>query len=397
MAKDKPLKGVRVLDLTRVLAGPFCAAQLADLGAEVIKVERPKYGDDSRFFGPYRNGESSYYMLMNRNKKGITLNFKSEKALALFYKLVEKADVVIENFKPGVAEHLHIDYDTLKKINPSIVYASISGFGQYGPYAPRPGYDIVAQAMGGLMSITGYPDEPPARVGSSVADVSAGLFALSGILASLYAREKTGEGNYVDVSLLDSIFALCETNIVRYTIGGIIPKRVGARHPISAPFDIYRAKDGYVVIAVANERIMDRLWELMGRMDLKEDPRFRKDPDRSKNDVALKEIIEDWLKDTTVDAAVTAMLEKSIPASPLYSIPEACADEQIAARHMLVTVDHPKAGKVKITGNPMKFKGIPDDDFQPSPELGGDNEEIFEKFCGCTPEEVQAMKENGDI
>lgn len=397
MAKGKPLQGVRVLDLTRVLAGPFCAAQLGDLGAEVIKVERPKYGDDSRFFGPYKNGESSYYMLMNRNKKGITLNFKSEKALKIFYELVRKSDVVVENFKPGVAAHLKIDYETLKEINPRLIYASISGFGQYGPYAPRPGYDIVAQAMGGLMSITGYPDAPPARVGSSIADVSAGLYAAAGIMAALYAREKTGKGSYVDVSLLDFVFAFCETNIVRYTIGGVIPKRVGARHPLSAPFDIYRAKDGYVVIAVANERIMDRLWALMGRMDLKEDPRFKTDADRSKNDVALKVIIEDWLKDTTVAEAVAAMLEKSIPASPLQTIPQACADEQIAARHMLVTIDHPRAGKVQITGNPMKFAGVPDNDYKPSPELGADNEAVLGELCGCSPEEVRAMEEAGDL
>ena len=385
------------MDLTRVLAGPFCTMQLADMGAEVIKIERPRIGDDSRYFGPFKNGESGYYILLNRNKKDITLNFKEEKAVQLFYKLVKSADVIVENFKPGVMKKLKLDYDTLKKINPKIIYASISSCGQYGPYCSRPGYDIIAQAMGGLMSITGYPDSPPTRTGSSIADVASGLFTATAILAALYKREKTGEGDRIDVSLLDSIFAFCETNIVRYTIGGKTPKRVGCRHPLSAPFDIYKAKNGYVVIAVGNEKIMDRLCKLMGKPELHQDPRFETDCKRSVHDKELKVIIEDWLKNYTVDEAVNMMLEQSVPASSVMDIPQICNDEQIKIRHMLVEVNQPKAGKVNITGSPMKFASFSDNDFKPAPEIGENNKEIFTNLCNCSADEIEDMRKQGII
>ncbi len=391
----KPLAGIRVLDLTRVLAGPFCTMQLADMGAEVIKIERPGTGDDSRYFGPWKNGESSYYILVNRGKKDITLNFREPQAMELFNGLVSQADVVVENFKPGVTKKLGLDYETLKKHNPSLVYASISGCGQYGPYSARPGYDIVAQAMGGLMSITGYPDEPPARAGSSIADISAGLYAATAIAAALYRRERTGEGDYIDVSLLDSIFAFCETNIVRYTIGGVVPQRVGSRHPLSAPFDIYRASDGYVVIAVANEVLMERLFQLIGKPELHKDPRFETDAKRSIHDKELKVILEEWLQAYTVAEAVDLLLTKAIPASPVLSIPEICQDPQIAARHMLVDVQQPKAGRVQITGTPMKFASSADDDFSPAPQMGQDNYEVFGRLCHCSKEAVDEMTAKG--
>ena len=393
----KPLQGIRVLDLTRVLAGPFCTMQLADMGAEVIKIERPGTGDDSRFFGPFKNGESGYYILLNRNKKGITLNFRKPEAVQLFYKMVESADIVVENFKPGVVKKLQIDYETLKKINPKIIYASISSCGQYGPYSSQPGYDIIAQAMGGLMSITGYPDRPPLRCGSSIADVASGLFTATAILAALHKRDLTGEGDYIDVSLLDSIFAFCETNIVRYTIGGEIPQRVGSRHPLSAPFDIYKAKDGYAVIAVANEKIMDKLFHLMGCPELHQDPRFETDAKRSVHDKELKEIIEKWLSRYTVDEAVKMMLAQSIPASNVMNIPQACNDEQIKVRHMLVDVDQPKAGKVAVTGSPMKFDSFPDDDFTPAPQIGQDNRAVLKELCGCSDADIDKLIQLGAL
>lgn len=392
---EKPLEGIRVLDLTRVLAGPFCTMQLADMGAEVIKIERPGTGDDSRYFGPWKNGESSYYILVNRGKKDITLNFREPRALELFYDMARQADVVVENFRPGVTRKLGLDYETLKKLNPRLIYASISGCGQYGPYSARPGYDIVAQAMGGLMSITGYPDAPPARAGSSIADISAGLYGATAIAATLCRRERTGEGDYIDVSLLDSVFSFCETNIVRYTIGGVIPQRVGSRHPLSAPFDIYRARDGYVVIAVANEVLMERLFQLMGRPELHRDPRFETDAKRSVHDKELKAILEDWLQAYTVEEAVKLLLDQSIPASPVLSIPEICGDPQIAARHMLVEVEQPQAGRVKITGTPMKFASSPDDDFSPAPQMGQDNYEVLGRLCHCSRAAVDEMLAKG--
>lgn len=393
----KPLEGIRVLDLARVLAGPFCAAQLADLGAEVIKIERPGRGDDSRHFGPYKNGESGYYILMNRGKKGITLNFREPRAKEIFYELAKNADVIVENFKPGVTKKMGIDYETIKGINPKIIYASISGFGQYGPAASLPGYDIVAQAMGGLMSITGYPECPPSRVGSSIGDVSSGLYGAAAILAALYKRERTGEGDHIDVSLLDSIFAFCETNIVRCTIGGIVPQRVGSRHPLSAPFDIYQAKDGYVVIAVANEPLMDKLCAVMEMPELHKDPRFLTDGDRSDHDKELKAIIEQWLKDYTVAEAVEKLRAGGVPSSPVHDIPQACADPQLKERHMLVTVDQPDAGPVEIIGQPMKFASFPDDAIGRAPLLGEDNAKVLTTLGGVKEEELQSLAEQGVI
>lgn len=394
---SEPLQGVRVLDLTRVLAGPFCTLQLADMGAEVIKIERPKYGDDTHFFGPFKNGESGYFIMLNRGKKGITLDFKKPRAVEIFKKMVEKADVVVENFKPGVMAKLGIGYEELKKINPRIIYASISGFGQSGPYWERPGYDIVAQAMGGLMSITGFPENPPTRVGSSVGDLSAGMYGALAIMMALYSREKTGKGQLIDVALMDAIFSFCETNVVRYTMGDIIPKRVGSRHPLSAPFDIYQAKDGYVVIAVANEPLMSKLFELMGKPELHKDPRFETDAKRSEHDLELKEIIEEWLTDYTVEQAVDEMLAHSIPSSPVLTIPQVCADPHIAARKMLVEINHPIAGKVKIPGSPMKLSETPANVTGTAPTLGQHNEEVLASILGYDGEAVRQLKEDGII
>ncbi|MEL7566595.1 MAG: CoA transferase [Dehalobacterium sp.] len=394
---DGPLKGIRVLDLTRVLAGPFCTLQLADMGAEVIKIERPEYGDDTHFFGPFKNGESGYFIMLNRGKKGITLDFKKPKAVEIFKKMVEHADVVVENFKPGVMNKLGIGYEELKKINPRIIYAAISGFGQYGPYWERPGYDIVAQAMGGLMSITGFPDNPPTRVGSSVGDLSAGIYGALAIMMALYAREKTGKGQLVDIALMDAIFSFCETNVVRYTIGNIIPKRVGSRHPLSAPFDIYQAKDGYVVIAVANEPLMEKLFDLMGKPELHLDPRFETDAKRSEHDQELKEIIETWLSQYTVGQAVEIMLTHAIPSSPVLTIPQVCADPHINAREMLVEIDHPIAGRVKIPGTPMKLAETPAHVTGTAPTLGQHNEEILTELLGCNKDTVRQLQEEGVI
>ena len=388
---NKVLSGIRVLDFSQVLAGPFCTMNLADFGAEVIKIERPGVGEGSRIFGPFINGQSGYYTLVNRGKKGITLDLK--KGRDIIYEMVKSCDIVVENFKPGVMEKLGYSYDKLKEINPRLIYCSISGFGQDSPMRDLPAYDIVAQAMSGMMSITGYPDTPPARVGSSLGDVSAGLFAVTGIMLALYNRERTGVGQYVDIAMLDSVFSFLETNVVRYTIGGVHPTRVGARHPLSAPFDIYRCKDAYVVIAVASDHHFAKLCEMIGQPDLIKDPKFDSDPHRSENDVELKAILEKFLADYTVAQAMEMMQARSIPCGPLCTVEEACANPSIQAREMLVEIDQPGAGKLKITGNPIKLSETPADPKHPAPLLGQDTHEVLREVFGFTDEQIAKWEE----
>ncbi|MGE4276294.1 MAG: CaiB/BaiF CoA transferase family protein [Lawsonibacter sp.] len=383
---NKALDGVRVLDFTQILAGPFCTMNLADFGAEVIKIEKPGTGDGSRIFGPFVNGQSGYYTLVNRGKKGIALDLKKGKDI--IYDMVKTCDIVVENFKPGVMEKLGFSYEKLKAINPSVIYCSISGFGQDSPMRDLAAYDIVAQGMSGMMSITGYPDTPPARVGSSLGDISAGLYAVTGILLALYNREKTGKGQHVDVALLDSVFAFVETNVVRHTIGGIHPTRVGARHPLSAPFDIYRCKDAYVIIAVASDPHFAKLCEMIGQPDLIQNPKFDSDPHRSDNDVELKAILEKFLADYTVDEAIKMMQARAIPCGPLCTVDEACENPSILKREMLVEIDQPGMGKVKITGNPMKLSETPADPRHPAPVLGRDTKEILHSVFGYSNEQI---------
>ena len=383
---NKALEGIRVLDFSQVLAGPFCTMNLADFGAEVIKVEKPGVGEGSRIFGPFVNGQSGYYTLVNRGKKGITLDLK--KGRDIIYDMVKRCDVVVENFKPGVMEKLGLSYDKLKEINPSIIYCSISGFGQDSPMRDLPAYDIVAQGMSGMMSITGYPDNPPARVGSSLGDVSAGLYGVVGILMALYNRERTGKGQYVDIAMLDSVFAFIETNVVRHTIGGVHPTRVGARHPLSAPFDIYKCKDGFVIIAVASDHHFARLCDMIGQPSLIEDPRFDSDPHRSDNDVALKEILEQFLGKYTVDEAMEMMQGLAIPCGPLCTVDDACKNPSILQREMLVEIDQPGAGKLKITGNPVKLSETPPDPNHPAPLLGQDTKAVLHDVFGFSSEQI---------
>ena len=385
------LSGIRVLDFTQVLAGPFCTMNLADFGAEVIKIEKPGVGEGSRIFGPFINGQSGYYTLVNRGKKGITLDRKKGKDI--IYDMVKSCDVVVENFKPGVMEKLGYSYDKLKEINPGIIYCSISGFGQDSPMRDLPAYDIVAQGMSGMMSITGYPDTPPARVGSSLGDVSAGLYAVTGILLALYHRAQTGQGQYVDIAMLDSVFAFIETNIVRHTIGGVHPTRVGARHPLSAPFDIYRCKDTYVIIAVASDHHFAKLCELIGQPDLIKNPKFDSDPHRSENDVELKAILEEFFKDYTAAQAMEMMQKQSIPCGPLCTVDEACENPSILKREMLVDIQQPGAGTLRITGNPIKLSQTPPDPKHPAPLLGQDNREVLRDIFGYSDEQIDKWQE----
>ncbi len=350
----KPLDGVRVLDLSRVLAGPYCTGLLADLGAEVIKIEMPQHGDDSRHLGAFdAEGESIYYALINRGKRSIELDFKDEKDLQNFYKLVAESDVIVENFRPGVTQRLGIDFESLKKYNPRLVYASISGFGQEGPYAKYPAYDIVAQAMSGLMSITGFKETGPTRVGESLGDIIAGIYAAWGISSALFARERTGEGQYIDVAMFDALLSLQVTGLASL-FSGANPTLVGNRHPISTPFDTYKAKDGLVVIAIASDRLFERFCVSIGQPDLAKDPKYGSDELRTAHEQELKMVIESWMQEMTVEEVCQKLGEDGIPVSAVWDLKTAAYSAQAQFRNILVDVE---GQSYPIVPQPIFFNG----------------------------------------
>ncbi|GKV66213.1 MULTISPECIES: CaiB/BaiF CoA-transferase family protein [unclassified Sporosarcina] len=373
---NQPLEGIKVLDFSRVLAGPYCTMMLSDMGAEVIKIERPELGDDTRHFGPFQNGESGYFMFLNRGKKSIEMNLKDSDDRESLMELIKDADVIVENFRPGVMENLGLGYETLKEVNEGLIYCSISGFGQYGPLKKRPAYDLVAQAMGGIASITGHPDNPPTRSGASLGDMSAALYAAYGIMVALFHRERTGIGQAIDVAMVDTIFSLLEHNVMRYTSEGVIPERIGSRHPISAPFDVFETKEGSIVIATANEPLFVKLCSVMGKEELLEDERFKTDILRGKNEAELKVILEEWLSGYTADEAVDLISQAGVPCSTILNIAEISESDHIKEREMLLDVEHPVAGKTRIPGNPVKLSATPVQIKSPSPALGEHNNMI---------------------
>lgn len=372
----QPLEGIKVLDFSRVLAGPYCTMMLADMGAEVIKIERPEFGDDTRHFGPFQNGESGYFMFLNRGKKSIEMNLKDPDDRESLMELIRDADVIVENFRPGVMESLGLGYEILKEVNEGLIYCSISGFGQYGPLKKRPAYDLVAQAMGGIASITGHPDNPPTRSGASLGDMSAALYAAYGVMVALFHRERTGIGQAIDVAMVDTIFSLLEHNVMRYTSEGVIPERIGSRHPISAPFDLFETKEGSIVIATANEPLFVKLCKVMKREELLEDGRFKTDILRGQNEAELKVILEEWLSGYTADEAVDLISEAGVPCSTILNIAEISESDHIKEREMLLDVEHPVAGKTRIPGNPVKLSATPVQIKSPSPALGEHNNMI---------------------
>jgi CoA:oxalate CoA-transferase len=387
------LEGVRVLDLSRVLAGPFCTMLLADMGAEVIKIEVPKKGDDSRRNPPFKNGESAYYMNLNRNKKGITLNLKTQEGKEIFKELVKKADIVIENFRPGTMEKLGVGYEELKKVNPKIIYGCVSGFGHYGPYKDRAGYDIISQAMGGLMSTSGWPDGEPTRSGTAIGDVLAGLNLAVGVLAAYHHVKEGGEGQKVDVALVDSVVSAMEIINQIYLVEGRIPKPIGNRYEAVYPYDSFKAKDGSLVIACGNDKLYGLLCKLMNREDLITDERFDTNANRIIHHKELKPIIEEWLKDKTIDEAVDMMLDTGIPAAPINTIDRIVKDPHIAdAREMFVEIEHPIAGKLKVTNNAIKFSDTKTRIRTVSPLLGQHNHEVLSGLLGMSREEIEELE-----
>ena len=389
----KALEGLKVVDLTTALNGPFCTMILADYGATVLKIE-PVSGEQCRFWGPIdaKSGESGFYNYVNRNKKGATLNLKSPEGLQLFYDLVKDADILVENYRGGITKKLKIDYETIRKINPRIIYASGSGFGQYGPITYRPCYDIVAQAMGGMVNLTGFKDSDPVKVGPSVADHVAGIYLAVGVLIALHHRDRTGEGQQVDVAMFDTIFSLLENALVNYTVGGFIPQRNGNVDPSISPFDIYKCKDGFVALGVGNDKLFKVFCETIHREELLEDPRFASNVDRCANYIPdLQNTIGDWCKDYTKKEIEAIMDEAGIPCGPVLNVKEAIEHPHIQAREMMVHCQHPTAGDQYFQGCVIKLSETPGTVEFSSPLLGQHNAEIF----GLTEEQVREYREKG--
>jgi formyl-CoA transferase len=389
------LEGVRVLDLSRVLAGPFCAMILADLGAEVIKIEMPGSGDDSRRFGPFINGESGYFMNVNRNKKGITLNLKEGKDI--FLDLVKKADIVVENYRPGVMERLGLGYDELSKVNPRLIYGCVSGFGHTGPYAMRPGYDVIGQAASGIMSVTGWPGGEPTRIGTAMSDTLAGYSLAIGLLAALHSRGITGKGQKVDIGIMDAGVASLQIVYPIYTMGGRIPERIGNRYESNYPTDSFRSKDGMYVVSAANDKLWQNTCKAIGKPEAAFESRFLTNPDRVKNHSAVKEIIEAWSKSLSSEEAVSILIEYGVPAQTINNLARVVNDPHAAAREMFKEVEHPIAGKTLLNNSHIKMSDTKAEVRTPAPTLGQHNEEIFSKLLDINKEALNVLINEGVI
>lgn len=395
---DRALNGIKVVDLTRVLAGPYATTILADMGARVIHVEMPGTGDDSRGFGPYINGESRYFMSLNRNKEGITLNMKSKEGKEILKKLIMDADILVENFKPGTMEKLGFGYEDVIKLNPGIIYAACSGYGHTGPYASRPAYDAVVQAMGGLMSITSNePGGPPTRVGASIGDILAGIFTSVGILAALHHKDKTGEGQKVDVGMLDCQVAILENAVIRYFATGTAPGPVGNRHASITPFEPFKCADGvYLVIAAGNDKLWATFCNLVGRVELIEDERFKTNALRTDNHSQLKPVMDEIIRGRNSDEWLKIFEENDIPCTRINTIDKVVTHPQVVAREMIAETYHPKVGVQHLANLPIKFSKTPGAIYKAAPLLGEDNEKIL-KELGYSDEDIKSFKEKGVI
>lgn len=395
---DPPLKGIRVLDLSRVLAGPYCSMTLSDLGAEVIKVEIPGRGDDTRAFPPFLEGESSYYLSLNRGKKSLTLNLKDEKGVEVLHRLVKKCDVVLENFRPGVTKRLGVDYDVLKKIKEDLIYCSISSYGQTGPYATRPGYDLIIQGMSGLMGITGEQDRPPVRVGVAVTDLNAGMYAVIAILSALRVRDQLDIGQYLDVSMMDAAVSWMTYMAGSYFANGEVPPRMGGAHPSIVPYQTFEAGDGkFLLVAGGNDRLFKILCEVMDMEHLVVDPMYVSNTVRVENREILVPIIQEKLLTKPRDVWLSKLMESGFPCAPVNAMDEVFSDPQLLHRNMLVTMDHPKIGKIKQIGAPLKFSDTPLKLELPPPMLGQHTDEVLVKLCGYSEDEVAALKKNNVV
>jgi len=388
----KPFDKLLVLDLTRVLAGPYASMMLADYGADVVKIETPEVGDDSRGFGPFVGKESAYFMSLNRGKRSMTLNLKEPEAQDLFREMVKKADIVMENYRPGTMEKFGLGYEALREINPKMIYAACSGFGHSGPYMEKAAYDVIVQGMGGIMSITGHEGGEPTRVGASVGDITAGLFTVIGILTALYSRSFTGVGQKVDVAMLDCQVAILENAIARYLVTGNVPGPIGNRHSSITPFEAFSAKDGYIIIAVGNDRLWAKFCELIVREDLIADERFASNAARTKNQKQLKAILDDVFPSKNVDKWIELLEGAGIPCGPINTVDRVLSDPQVQARNMIVDIEHPIAGHLKMPGLPIKLSGTPGAVEKPAPLLGQHTEEILKDLLGLDAGQVAELR-----
>jgi CoA:oxalate CoA-transferase len=391
------LAGIKVIDLSRNLAAPFCTMILGDMGADVIKVEVPETGDDARGFSPIVHGESGYFMSVNRNKRSMTLNLKTPRGKDILERLLEDADVLVDNFRPGVLDRLGFSYKRLRERFPRLICASLSGFGQTGPYREKAAYDLVVQGYGGIMSITGEPGGEPTRVGISLGDLAAGLYLAIGILGALAARNRTGRGDFIDVAMLDCQVALLENAIIRYYAAGQIPRPVGNRHPSITPFESFRSKDGYIIVCAGNQRLWEDFCHLVGRPELAADPRFATNDKRTENHALLAPILAQVMAVKTTADWLAALDGAGIPCAPINDIRHVTEDEQIRARDMIVALTHPRAGIVKMPGFPVKTtEGSRCQPYVPAPSLGEHTEEILHGL-GLDAAIIAALKKDNVI
>ena len=393
-----PLAGIRVLDLTRVLAGPYCTMFLGDLGAEVVKIEQPGVGDDTRGWGPpFADGESAYFLCVNRNKKSLTVDLKSAEGISLVRQLADRADVLIENFRPGTMDQFGLGYDRLHSANPKLIYASLSGFGADGPMADMPGYDLIVQAWGGLMSITGTEESGPLKVGVAIIDLVAGLMLGKSIAAALYAREKNGVGQKLDTSLLEAEVAVLINAGSNYLVSGKVPGRWGNAHPTIVPYQSFQTEDSYLVVGVASEGIWQRFCAAIGKPELARDPRFERNPDRVANRSALIPGLSEIFRSRNNETWLRLLNEAEVPCAPIQTIDEVFHSPQVLHRKMLVEVVHPTAGTVRMAGLPVKFSETPASVRLPPPLLGEHSEQVLSSWLGISGEAVAKLKQKGVI
>lgn len=379
----KPLEGIRVLDFTNALAGPYCSMMLGNMGAEVIKVEKPGTGDDSRGYGPFVNGQSGYFLSVNHGKKSVVCNTKDPEGVEMFKDLVKHVDIVVENLKAGAMNRMGLGYEELKKVNPKLIYVAISGFGQTGPYAPRPAYDMVVQAMGGVMSITGEPGGKPVRVGASIGDIIAGIFGAFGAVTALYKRAITGEGDMVDVGMLDCQLAILENAIIKYSATGVVAGPLGAVHPTVTPFQAFETKDNYVIAACGNNRLYAAFCNALGCPEMIDDPRFDTNMHRNQNLKLIGDLLTEKTRTKTTAEWLDILEKAGVPCTGINTVDKLFTDPQVAARNMLIEVDQPGMGKVKIAGNPVKMASVDADaDHHPAPVLGSSTRDVLVNMLG---------------
>ena len=391
------LEGVKVLDLTQIMAGPYCTMMLADMGADVVKVEKPNGGDDTRRMGPpFIEGESAAFLGINRNKRSIVIDLRSDAGRELAQRMARESDILVQNFRPGAIERMGLGYQKVREINPAIVYCTISGFGATGPYARRGGFDLVTQGMSGLMSVTGHPDGPPAKIGVPVCDLNAGMFGAIGILTAYINRLRTGQGQHVDTSLLEGGIAYTFWESAMYFATGDIPEPKGSAHRLTAPYQAFETSDGYVNIGAANQANWERLCVAIGRDELVTDPRFVEPRDRMNNLDALVSTLEGTFAQQTSDHWMEILDAASVPAGPINDLAQVYDDPQVQAREMMVETDHPVAGRIKNIGIPIKLSETPGQFRRPAPTLGQHTDEVL-RDLGCSGDEIASLRSEGAV